>query len=345
MTDFPPGGLEASEVRKPHKSHWLRNTLIVLGVLALIVVGVIGTYAATLSHTFNEQTETIEEAFPEETTRPPVPEGPAASAQNILLLGSDTRGSVGGSLNEIRGQRSDTIMVMHIPANREHIYVMSIMRDSWVEIPGRGNAKVNAALSYGGVPLVVQTVESLIASRIDHIAIIDFEGFKGVTDALGGVDVDVPVAFSSGGHTYNQGVQTLNGEQALGFVRERYSFSDGDFQRARNQQAYIKAVIGKVLSADTLTDPGKISALVSSISPYLRVDERLDAGYVAGLGFELRALRGDDITFFTAPTTGTATSPDGQSIVNLDAEQMAVVQEAFRTDTLETYQPEVQTMN
>lgn len=327
-----------------HRSHWLRNTLLVLGVLALIVVGVVGTYVATLSQTFNEKTETIETAFPEETTRPPVPEGPAASAHNILLLGSDTRGAIDDDLNAVRGQRSDTIMVMHIPANREHVYVMSIMRDSWVDIPGRGKAKVNAALSYGGMPLVVQTVEALISARIDHVAVVDFDGFKGVTDALGGVDVNNQIAFSRGGHAYPQGVQTLNGDEALGFVRERYAFRDGDFQRARNQQAYINAVMSKVLSADTLTDPGKISALVGSIAPYLKVDSGLDAAYVAGLGFELRGLRSDDITFFTAPTAGTGTSADGQSIVNLDEAQMNMVREAFRTDTLETYQPQVQTM-
>ncbi|WP_150307013.1 LCP family protein [Planctomonas psychrotolerans] len=325
------------------RSHWLRNTVIVLVVLVVIGVGIVATYALTLSRTFDTGTEKIAEAFPEETSRPPVLEGAAASAQNILLLGSDTRGAIGEDLATVRGQRSDTIMVLHIPADRENVQVMSIMRDSWVDIPGRGAAKVNSALSYGGVPLAVQTVESLISARIDHVAIIDFEGFKGLTDALGGVDVDNAVAFTRDGHAYPQGVQTLNGEQALGFVRERYSFRDGDFQRARNQQAYIKAVIGKVLSAETLTDPAKISALVGSISPYLRVDNGLNAAYVGGLGLELRSLRSEDITFFTAPTTGTGTSPDGQSIVNLDPVGMAEVQEAFRTDSLESYTPEFQT--
>jgi len=332
----------------PRRSHWLRNTVIVLGVLALIVVAVVGTYAFTLSRTFDDKTETIEDAFPEETTRPPVAEGVAAAAQNILLLGSDTRGQLDDDIDELRGQRSDAIMVLHVPADRKHAYVMSIMRDSWVEIPGRGNAKVNAALAYGGVPLAVQTVENLISARIDHVAIVDFEGFTGLTDALGGVEVDNPIPFSPRhleGAFFPQGKVTLSGEEALAFVRERYAFADGDFQRARNQQIYLKAVMGKLLSRDTLTDPGKISATVSAISPYLKVDESLDSGYVAGLGFELRSLRTEDITFFTVPTAGTGTSPDGQSIVNLDAEQLAVVQEAFRTDTLQNYTPEVQSID
>jgi LCP family protein required for cell wall assembly len=332
----------------PRRSHWVRNTIIVVGVLALIVVAVVGTYAFTLSRTFDDKTETIEEAFPDETTRPPVTEGTAGAAQNILLLGSDTRGEVDEDIDALRGQRSDTIMVLHVPADRKHAYVMSIMRDSWVDIPGKGSAKVNAALSYGGVPLVVQTVEGLISARIDHVAIIDFEGFKGLTDALGGVEVDNPIPFSPKhlkGAFFPQGKVTLSGEQALAFVRERYAFADGDFQRARNQQIYLKAVMGKLLSRDTLTDPAKISATVAAISPYLKVDKALDSGYVAGLGLELRSLRTEDITFFTAPTAGTGTSPDGQSIVKLDFDELAVVQEAFRTDTLQNYTPSVQTMN
>ena len=330
MTKAPP---------TQHPSHWLRNTLIVVAVLTSIIIAVIGTYAFTLSRTFDEGTEKIEEVFPEEATRPAAPEGPAASAQNILLLGSDTRGELAEDLDALRGQRSDTVMVLHIPADRSHAYVMSIMRDSWVDIPGRGKAKVNAALAYGGVPLVVQTVESLISARIDHVAIIDFEGFKGVTDALGGVEIENPIPFSPThlkGAYFPQGPQTLNGEEALAFVRERYAFADGDFQRARNQQIYIKAVMKKVLSANTLTDPGRLSATVGAIAPYLKVDEGLNSSYVGQLGLELRSIRSEDITFFTAPTAGTGTA-GGQSIVNLDWSRMPLLQEAFRTDTLGSY--------
>ncbi|MCP2032160.1 LCP family protein required for cell wall assembly [Okibacterium sp. HSC-33S16] len=329
-----------------HKSHWVRNTLISLAVLVVLVIAAVAVFAATVSMSFSSKSTTIEEVFPEEAARPPVATGAAASSQNILLLGSDTRGKV-DSLDDAAGERSDTMMVAHIPASRDHIYIMSIMRDSWVEIPGRGEHKINAALAFGGVPLVVQTVESLISARIDRVAIVDFEGFKGVTDALGGVDVDNPVAFDSShmpGKTFETGVHTLDGKEALAFVRERYAFFDGDFQRARNQQAYLKAVLGQVLSADTLLDPAKISGLVSAISPYLTVDDGFTPMYVAGLGVELRNLRSADLTFFTAPTAGTGTSPDGQSIVNLDPTRMPLVQEAFRTDTLDTYQPVLETI-
>src|SRR5690606_4226712 len=138
---------------------------------------------------------------------------------------------------------------------------MSIMRDNWVHIQGHGDAKINAAVAYGGIPLAVNTVENMIDARIDHVALIDFESFKGLTNAVGGVTVNNPIPFTAhhGGHNFAQGEITLNGEQALGFVRERYAFADGDYQRARNQQIYLKGLIGQILSRDTLTSPAKVS--------------------------------------------------------------------------------------
>lgn len=83
-------------------------------------------------------------------------------------------------------------MLAHVPADRQHVYLMSIMRDSWVEVPGHGRAKINAAYSWGGVALTTETVEQLLDIRIDHVAEIDFAGFEDMTDALGGVTVDSP---------------------------------------------------------------------------------------------------------------------------------------------------------
>lgn len=320
--------------------------------MVLLVAGAAGIYAWSLSRTFDGQTVKIEDSFPEETSRPPAAiadpaSGQNSTAQNILLLGSDTRGEIGGSIDGLTGQRSDTIMVLHVPADRENIQVMSIMRDSWVDIPGRGMAKVNAAMAFGGVPLTVQTVESLLGSRIDHVAIVDFSGFEGITDALGGIDIDNAIGFNSShmrGHFFVEGVDRYTGEEALAFVRERYAFTDGDFQRARNQQAFIKAVLGKTMTVDTLRNPARISGLVGAIAPYLAVNEEFNSAYVAGLAVELRDVRVGDVTFFTMPTTGTGTSPDGQSIVVIDQEKLQAVQQGFQTDTLDEYVPELQTM-
>jgi LCP family protein required for cell wall assembly len=331
-------------IAKRGRKAW-RLVLIAAGTALVLALGTVGVFAWNLGHTFDSNTEKIPNVFPTEVIRPPISEGEAARAQNILLLGSDTRGSNSGSIADISGQRSDSIMVVHVPANRKKAYVMSILRDSWLEIPGHGEAKINAALSYGGVPLAVQTVEGLLGVRIDHVAIIDFTGFKGVTDALGGVNIENPVGFESSsiqGRYFAKGTQHLHGTEALAFVRERYAFKDGDFQRARNQQLFIKAVLGKALSASTLTNPARIKELTGAVAPYLAVDNGLNSAYVAGLGVELRELRVRDVTFFTLPTIGTGTSPDGQSIVNIDWDSLPEVQKAFQTDTLDSYQPEVQ---
>jgi len=333
------------ETPTPRKRSGWRIALVSTAAVVLLIAGGAGTLAWNLSQTFDTKTQKIPEVFPtNEAARPPVLQGETAKAQNILLLGSDTRESINGSIANISGQRSDTIMVVHIPADRKSISVMSILRDSWLEIPGHGEAKINAALSYGGVPLAVQTVEGLLGVRMDHVAIIDFDGIKGVTDALGGVDIENTIGFTSShlkGHHFAQGTLPVNGTEALAFMRERYAFPDGDFQRARNQQAYIKAVLKRALSADSLTDLGKVGGMVGAVSPYLAVDDSLDSAYVAGLGVELRNVRLSDVGFFTLPTKGTGTA-GGQSIVNIDWVKLKAVQQAFQDDTLRPYELELQ---
>jgi LCP family protein required for cell wall assembly len=342
-TDFDPAP-DASERRRPRRRNRWLIALTAIAAVLLVAVGAGAVFAWNIARSFDEGTETIAEndVFPEESTRPDPLVGEAGEAQNILLLGSDSRGELSDDIGALDGgQRADTIMVAHIPAARDSVQVVSIMRDNWVSIPGHGEAKINAALSYGGVPLMVQTVEEFIGARIDHVAIIDFTGFKGLTDALGGVTIDNPVAFDSShmpGTTFPAGRQHVNGEQALAFVRERYAFTDGDYQRARNQQVFIKAVLDKTLSAQTLTNPATLGSLVSTIAPYLTVDEGLNSSYLLDLGLGMTSVRGDDVRFVTSPTLGTGMR-GSQSVVIVDEAKREFLREAFRTDTLAAYQP------
>jgi LCP family protein required for cell wall assembly len=316
-----------------------RIVFVAFGAIAVVVIAVAAVTVSNLARDF-DAVEKIPQAFPtNEAARPPVATGEAAAAMNLLLLGSDTRGATSSSIANIAGQRSDTIVIVHVPANRQHLSVMSIPRDSWLNIPGHGEAKINSALAFGGVPLAVQAVEGVIGSRIDHVAVVDFAGFRGVTDALGGVDIDNPIAFDSyhmKGHSFPQGVQHLDGTQALAFARERYAFEDGDFQRVRNQQLLISALLSGLMHKSVLANPVTMGTLITAVQPHLAVDDGLTSGSLAALGFELSQLRSDDVTFFTVPTTGTGTSADGQSIVNLDWAALPGVQEAFRADTVET---------
>ena len=322
--------------RKRRLSKGAKALIIIASVVVVVLlIAVIGAavYASRLANTFDDNATKIEQAFPEETTRPaPVETG----AMNILLMGSDSRADE-TTIDDASAsdQRTDSMMLVHVDADRENVYVMSIMRDLYVPIPGNGENKINAAFAYGGSPLTVQTVEQLLGVRIDHVAIIDFEGFKGMTTALGGVDVQSPQAFSAGQFSYEEGVNRLEGDAALAFVRERHAFADADFTRVKNQQAFVKGLANTILSRSTLTDPGKVSAFVTAMSPYLTVDQGFDVGTIGNLAFSLRNMDATTMHFFTIPTAGTG-SVGGQSIVNVDQAGLDVVKQGLADDSLDT---------
>lgn len=327
---------------EPKRKHPVRATILTLVGLLVVTGLVAGAYVFSLASNFDSKSEKIAQAFPDESSRPEVRES-ATDAVNILLLGSDDRGGSGESEN-LEGVpnagRSDTMMLVHIPGDRKGVYVTSMMRDTWVEIPGQGQHKLNAAYSFGGVPLTVQTIETMLDTRVDHVASIDMEGFKGLTDAVGGVDIDVPIAFQPRHlpeHYFEKGRQHMNGEQALAFVRERYAFTDGDYQRVKDQQLFLEAVIGKLLDRETLTNPGRISAVVNELSPYVGVDDSLNAFGLGQLGVSMGNVRKNDMHFFTLPTEGVGRSADGQSIVLPDTAAINELGEALSNDDVAGY--------
>ena len=331
--------------RKAPKKGWFRSMgagartlVVVVGVvvaLALAATAVVGFLAWRLSSAY-DGAETIAVPFPDESVRPQKDDDDGS--QTILLIGSDTRGEADeGILIGPQDGRSDTIILAHIPEDQENIVFVSVMRDSWVDIPGYGPNKVNAALAYGGVPLAVQTLETLFDTRIDEVSVIDFEGFKGLTDALGGVTVNNSRAFTSGDYTFEEGPITLNGEEALTFVRTRKAFGEGDYQRVKNQQLYLKSVAGQLLSKDTLSSPNTVIEVVEEVAPFLTVSDGLNTGYFLKMAPGLASIRSQDLLFITAPTEGVGVSDDGQSIVILDTEGMEKLREAFKNDTLAEY--------
>ncbi|WP_138442010.1 LCP family protein [Sinomonas susongensis] len=330
----------------PRRKKKRTATFVLLGALLVVVLAAVAAivYLGSLSQSFDGNTKKIPNAFPQESSRPAEPRpGPdGKTAVNILLVGSDSRGATGAAAESgtPSDQRSDTMMLVHIPADRQHVYVVSIMRDLWVPIPDHGSAKINAALAFGGVPLMVQTVESLLGQRLDHVVFVDFEGFKGLTDAVGGVTVNVPKAFTASQTSdihFDAGPQTMNGEQALAFVRERYAFADGDYQRVRDQQAFMKALVSKLATPQTLANPITLANAVNGFSPYLTVDSGFTASAVASLGVELVNVRPKDITTFTLPTNGTGWSTDGQSIVLLNQAATTGLATAMAQGTVPQY--------
>ncbi len=237
-------------------------------------------------------------------------------------------------------QRGDALVLIHLPADRKSVYGISIMRDLWVDIPGHGTAKVNAALELGGLPLMTRTVEALLGAHIDHTVMLDFQGFAAMTDALGGVDVNIKQSFTATADDkvhFPAGVNHLNGLQALAFVRERHAFADGDYQRVRNQQTFLKAMMAKLASEGGLADRGTVRKLIKTVLPHVTLDASFTLESLENLAFGLRSTPPGRGVFFTLPTAGTGTSRDGQSIVLKDPAATAALSAALRSGTLAGY--------
>jgi LCP family protein required for cell wall assembly len=336
----PAADAPIQQAAAPQRRRRLRNLLILLIVFVVLAGG--GALAVTLYARDIDGDIARIEAFdqvPQEDR--PVKEQAAGDAMNFLILGSDTRDpeTTGGS-------RSDTIILLHLPAERSSAQLVSIPRDTWVHIPRsadgrRGNteAKINAAFAWGGTPLMVQTVEDYTGVRIDHVLMVDFAGFKDIVDALGGVDIDVEEPFTSthslspgGVRKFKDGPQIMDGATALDYARERYAFKDGDFARIRHQQDVIKAILSKASSGGILTSPGRLNSFLRATADAVSVDKTLNLFSMAG---DVRDLRGENLSFYTSPTTGTATRGN-QSVVLPDRAKAKVLFDAVRRDDVAT---------
>ena len=248
-----------------------------------------------------------------------------------MLLGSDSRDPG----NEGNG-RSDTMMSVHLNAKRTKAYIVSFPRDMYVNIPGYGKNKINAAFAFGGAPLAVRTLENLTGVRMDHVVLIDFEGFIRLTEDLHGVTVTNKTAFTSHGFDYPKGKITIAGEEALWFVRERHQLPGGDLDRAENQRNVIKAIVQKGLSAKVISDPATFTTFIGNVAKHLTVDNELSDGEIRRTALSLR-LSAQDIELLQAPISGFGTSRDGQSIDVVDTTKLAELSTALKKDKLSEY--------
>jgi LCP family protein required for cell wall assembly len=224
-------------------------------------------------------------------------------------------------------------MIARIAGDRQHAQVISIPRDSWVDIPGHGKDKINAAYAYGGPTLLIQTVEQLTGVRIDHYAAISFNGLIQVTDDLGGVDVNVAQTTTNGPYTFTAGMNHLNGDQARWYVGQRYDLPGGDFDRVRRQQNYLRSMFGKLFSSDTFTDPGKLDPALRAVTSAVAVDDSLGTTDLLSLGLSARGIRPASVGFFTAPVLGTGME-GAASVVYLDAPSGARMWGYLKNDSL-----------
>jgi LCP family protein required for cell wall assembly len=265
---------------------------------------------------------------------------------NILVIGSDSRANareqaaITAATGESQDHRADSLMLVHIPADRRSVHVVSLMRDLYVNIPDYGYAKINTSLQVGGIPLATRTVEALMETHIDHTVMLDFNGFKTLTDGLGGIDVNVTLPFQSTHeteHVFPAGVNHLDGQAALEFVRERYAFVDGDFQRVRNQQTFLRAILARLTSGGALNDVTAVRAMVNFAGSYLTVDQGFDPVGVAILAYGMRGIDPNAMVALTLPTAGPGMTPGGASVLFPDYGGIAQMAAAMREGRLPEY--------
>jgi polyisoprenyl-teichoic acid--peptidoglycan teichoic acid transferase len=326
------GAPETPESRAEQRQRDRRGTRRVLIVLVSVVALVVGgalAYVGYLAYRVNDNI-TQEDFLPDDRPVATAPDGTEVAltgeGTNFLVMGADTRPGDAG--------RADVIVLVHVPEDASTIQMIHFPRDLYVEIPGRGKDKINAAYAYGREPLLVQTMENLLGVRIHHVARTDFEGFRNMTDAVGGVRV---YAEEGGADGIVEGWNDLNGEQALAFVRERYTLSEGDISRGRRQLAFIKALFLEATSPENIANPLTVARFADAATENLVVDKGLSVRAMTDYAVSLRNVRGGDVVFATAPFSGYGTSPAGASIDIVDEEKMAELGEALRTDTMDTY--------
>jgi LCP family protein required for cell wall assembly len=335
--DEPPGPPPTGAPAPKRRRRWRKILLICVIVLVVLIAGTAGGVAWYL-HSVESSVARVNafQDIPAQTRPQKEPE--AAGAENLLILGSDSRDPTNTS-----GSRSDTIILAHLPKGQGSAQLVSIPRDTWVHVPkskdgqhGDAMAKINAAYAWGGIPLVVQTVESFTGVRIDHVVVVDFGGFKEIIDALGGVDINVDQTFTTNysftgkPRTFVKGLQHMDGAAALDYSYERHAFADGDFARIRHQQQMIKAVLDKAASAGLLTDPGQLNAFLRATAKAVSVDQTLS---IVDTAMSLRHLRSGNLTFATNPSSGTG-MVGGQSVVFANSTKDKSLYAAIRRDSV-----------
>jgi LCP family protein required for cell wall assembly len=264
---------------------------------------------------------------------------PASGPVNILIAGIDTRSGltrqqeielhVGNDVS----MNSDTLMLVHISADHDRVQEISLPRDSWVDIPGHGMNKINAAIGIGGPPLMVKTVTQATGLVINDYIEVDFLGFVKVIDALGGVDICLPFAVDDSytGLHMSAGLHHVDGVTALKFARDRHSFAASDLARIADQQQLLSSLFTEATTSGILANPFRLQEFVSSLTSAVTVDNGFN---LVRLADELRGIRSEDITFATVPiATASYMAPDGQEAILWNTSAARALFESLRNDT------------
>lgn len=251
---------------------------------------------------------------------------------NYLIVGSDSREGLSSEQKKklhtgsAEGKRTDSMMILHVGDNGNSL--ISLPRDSYVTIPefkgsesgktfpSRGQNKLNAAYSIDGPTLLVRTVEYNTGLHIDHYAEIGFAGFAGLVDAVGGVELDIPrnIDDKNSGLHIQKGKQTLNGDEALAFVRQRYQEAEGDLGRTKNQQKFLSALASQTATPGTVLNPFKLYPTMGAGLDTLIVDKDMSLWDLASMFWAMKGVSGGDGVSMNMPTSGSIGTNVGSAL-------------------------------
>jgi LCP family protein required for cell wall assembly len=312
--DDPGGGKRKGRAKLHH------TVGKVVGATMVVIALVTGLTVVFVYRHYNSNLNVVDLGKELGTNRPErkIPAGPNGPI-NILVMGSDNRDAPGDHIDNLTGigKRSDTTILLHLSGDREHAYGVSIPRDSVVDRPACLDKKGkqispaatdvmwNEAFNIGGPGCTVRQFEQLTKIPIDHFLVVDFSGFKGMVDAIGGVEVCLPHEVNDPiGHiTLPAGTHTFSGTQALNYVRERHDLGNGsDIGRMKRQQAFVASMAHQAISANTLANPIKLYKFLNAATKSLTLDSDLGSlSKLVGLGYQFRHIGLDHIQFVTTP--------------------------------------------
>ncbi|MET9365195.1 LCP family protein [Streptomyces sp. NPDC006632] len=241
---------------------------------------------------------------------------------NYLIVGSDSRDGMSADekkklhTGSAEGKRTDSMILLHTGDNGNTM--VSLPRDSWVTIPSfkgsdsgktfpsKGKDKLNAAFSIDGPELLVRTIEANTGLHIDHYAEIGFAGFANIVDAVGGVDIDIPqdIKDKDSGADFKKGKQTLDGQQALAFVRNRHGYAAGDLERTKNQQKFLSALASQTATPTTLLNPFKLYPVMGAGLDTLIVDKDMSLFDLGSMFWAMKGITGGDGISMNMPVAG-----------------------------------------
>ena len=311
--------------------------------ISVLVILLVAAYVVAMFWAVTASWLAIDEvdATPTNDARPA-----SASGSNIVLVGTDSRSELTREQrNELKtghteGTRADTIMLLHLPSSGEPT-LLSIPRDSYVDIPGRGMNKINASYSAGGPPLLVDTVEQATDLPVDGYLEVGFDGFVDVVAAVGGVEMCLPDAVVEERSDLDlpAGCQDLEGKDALNYVRMRYSDPRGDLGRVERQRDFLSSLVGEMTSPSTLLVPWELHDAGTATGSSLRRGEDTSMWEMTKVALAMRSISAGSGQSVTVPISDTDYSTAAGSSVLWDEAEAAELFEALRTDEPLTVEP------